>query len=71
MAGDGTSTAIVLSREMIKLGMSAVASGANPISLKKGIDRTVFELIRVLKDNCRPVNGRNDIKGNFLILICT
>ena len=37
--------AIVLAQEMIKLGLLAVASGANPVSLKKGIDKAVYELI--------------------------
>ncbi|XP_064943699.1 chaperonin 60 subunit alpha 2, chloroplastic-like isoform X2 [Musa acuminata AAA Group] len=62
-AGDGTTTAIVLAREIIKLGMLAVVSGANPVSLKKGIDKTVHELIQVLRSECIPVNGREDIKA--------
>ncbi|KAK1281855.1 hypothetical protein QJS10_CPB22g00340 [Acorus calamus] len=61
--GDGTTTAIILAREMIKLGLVAVASGANPVSLKKGIDKTVHELGKILKDKCRPVCGREDIKA--------
>lgn len=67
-AGDGTTTAIVLAREIIKLGMLAVASGANPVSLKKGIDKTVHELIQVLRSKCIAINGREDIKGNFLFV---
>ncbi|XXG68985.1 hypothetical protein AAC387_Pa06g1957 [Persea americana] len=62
-AGDGTTTAIVLAREMIKLGLLAVASGANPVSLKKGIEKTVFELLKILRKECRPVKGRSDIKA--------
>lgn len=62
-AGDGTTTAIVLAREIIKLGLLAVASGANPVSLKKGIEKTVFELLKILRKECRPVKGRSDIKG--------
>lgn len=62
-AGDGTSTAIVLAREIIKLGLLAVTSGANPVALKRGIDRTVRELVKILKEKSKPVNGMLDIKG--------
>lgn len=54
-----------MAREIIKLGLLAVASGANPVSLKKGIDKTVFELVKILRKECRPVKGRNDIKGTY------
>ena len=63
LAGDGTTTAIVLARAMIKSGMLAVAFGANPVSLKKGMDKTVKELVKVLKKKSVPVKGRDDIKG--------
>ncbi|KAK9071595.1 hypothetical protein SSX86_008023 [Deinandra increscens subsp. villosa] len=63
LAGDGTTTAIVLSREMIKSGLLAVSFGANPISLKKGMERTVKELINVLKRKAIPVSKREDIKA--------
>ncbi|KAL0398124.1 UNVERIFIED_CONTAM: Chaperonin 60 subunit alpha 2, chloroplastic [Sesamum radiatum] len=49
-AGDGTTTAIVLAREMIKSGLLVITNGANPVSLKKGMDRTVKELVRSLKE---------------------
>ncbi|XP_062012321.1 chaperonin 60 subunit alpha 2, chloroplastic isoform X3 [Rosa rugosa] len=63
LAGDGTTTAIILTREMIKGGLLAVAFGANPISLKKGMEKTVSELVKVLKEKSLPVKGRNDIKA--------
>lgn len=63
LAGDGTTTAIVLARAMIKSGMLAVAFGANPVSLKKGMDKTVKELVKVLKKKSVPVKGRDDIKA--------
>ncbi|KAH0986087.1 hypothetical protein GBA52_013264 [Prunus armeniaca] len=63
LAGDGTTTAIILTREMIKGGLLAVAFGANPISLKKGMDKTVNELVKVLKKKSLPVKGRKDIKA--------
>ncbi|XP_042499067.1 ruBisCO large subunit-binding protein subunit alpha [Macadamia integrifolia] len=62
-AGDGTTTAIILAREMIKSGLLAVASGASPVSLKKGIDKTVKELVKVLKTKCIPIKGMEDIKA--------
>ncbi|KAG1331900.1 putative RuBisCO large subunit-binding protein subunit alpha, chloroplastic [Cocos nucifera] len=62
-AGDGSTTAIVLAREMIKLGLLAVASGANPVSLKKGIDKAVCELINILRSKCSPISGKEDIKA--------
>ncbi|KAK7850508.1 rubisco large subunit-binding protein subunit alpha, partial [Quercus suber] len=63
LAGDGTTTAIVLARAMIKSGLLAVAFGANPISLKKGMDKTMKELVKVLKKKSVPVRGRDDIKA--------
>ncbi|KAG2688042.1 hypothetical protein I3760_09G075600 [Carya illinoinensis] len=63
LAGDGTTTAIVLARAMIKSGLLAVAFGANPISLKKGMEKTVKELVEVLKKKSVPVKGRDDIKA--------
>ncbi|XP_009612336.1 ruBisCO large subunit-binding protein subunit alpha [Nicotiana tabacum] len=62
-AGDGTTTASVLAREIIKLGLLSVTSGANPVSLKKGIDKTVLGLIEELEKKARPVKGRDDIKA--------
>ncbi|XP_027334845.1 chaperonin 60 subunit alpha 2, chloroplastic isoform X1 [Abrus precatorius] len=63
LAGDGTSTAIILARAMIKSGLLAVAFGANPISLKKGMDKTVKNLVEFLKKRSVPVEGRDHIKA--------
>ncbi|XP_022730545.1 ruBisCO large subunit-binding protein subunit alpha [Durio zibethinus] len=62
-AGDGTTTAAVLAREIIKLGLLSVTSGANPVSVKRGIDKTVQGLVEELEKKARPVKGRNDIKA--------
>jgi chaperonin GroL len=62
-AGDGTTTATVLAREMIHFGLQAVTSGANPISIKKGIDKTTNFLMAKLLENSRPVKGSGDIKS--------
>lgn len=62
-AGDGTTTASVLAREIIKLGLLNVTSGANPVSLKRGIDKTVQGLIEELEKKARAIEGRDDIKA--------
>lgn len=68
VAGDGTTTAIILAREMIKIGLLAASFGANPESLKKGMEKTVKELVKILKRKSYPVKGRDDIKGTFSLL---
>lgn len=62
-AGDGTTTASILAREIIKLGLLSVTSGANPVSIKKGIDKTVQALVDELENKSRPVKGRDDVKA--------
>jgi chaperonin GroEL (HSP60 family) len=48
-----------------------VTSGANPVSIKKGIDKTVAGLIEELEKLARPVKGGDDIKGIVIITIRT
>eukprot|EP00850_Spirogloea_muscicola_P012281 SM000078S22140 [mRNA] locus=s78:540288:543779:- [translate_table: standard] len=62
-AGDGTTTASILAREMIKLGLMNVTAGANPVAIKKGIDKTVVAIVELLKEKARTVKGRDDIKA--------
>lgn len=62
-AGDGTTTASILAREMIKLGLLNVTAGANPVSIKKGIDKTVTFLVEQLQEKARDVKGREDIRA--------
>ncbi|ERM94840.1 ruBisCO large subunit-binding protein subunit alpha [Amborella trichopoda] len=62
-AGDGTTTASILAREIIKLGLLSVTSGANPVSIKKGIDKVVQGLVEELEKKARPIKGRDDIKA--------
>ncbi|KAK1350647.1 hypothetical protein POM88_054636 [Heracleum sosnowskyi] len=62
-AGDGTTTAIILAREIIKSGLVAVAFGANPVSLKNGMEKTVKELVKILKEKSLPITGSDDIKA--------
>ncbi|XP_044507534.1 chaperonin 60 subunit alpha 2, chloroplastic isoform X1 [Mangifera indica] len=63
LAGDGTTTAVIVAREMIKSGLLAVSFGANPISIKKGMDKTVKELVKILKNKSFPIKGQDDIKA--------
>lgn len=68
LVGDGTTTAIILAREMINAGLLAASFGANPMSLKKGMEKTVKELIKILKKKTYPVKDSNSIKGNLFLL---
>eukprot|EP01026_Neomeris_dumetosa_P024450 TRINITY_DN2035_c0_g1_i1.p1 TRINITY_DN2035_c0_g1~~TRINITY_DN2035_c0_g1_i1.p1 ORF type:complete len:584 (-),score=131.39 TRINITY_DN2035_c0_g1_i1:252-2003(-) len=62
-AGDGTTTAAVLAREMIRLGLRYMSSGANPIMVKRGIDKTCDFLVSELKKRAKKVSGSKDIKN--------
>ncbi|XP_040964283.1 chaperonin 60 subunit alpha 2, chloroplastic isoform X2 [Gossypium hirsutum] len=68
LAGDGTTTAIILARAMIKFGLLAVSFGANPVSLKRGMDKTVKELVKDLKKKSLPVKAREEIKVYLLFI---
>jgi chaperonin GroL len=62
-AGDGTTTASVLAREIIHYGLQAVTSGANPVSIKRGIDKTCAHLVARLGELSRDVKGTEDIRN--------
>jgi chaperonin GroEL len=59
-AGDGTTTSTVLASIMIKLAMDAVDSGANPMSVKRGIDLAVTDLVRNVEDQKMDVDMESD-----------
>src|SRR5881409_3829387 len=61
VAGDGTTTATVLARSMVKLGMKNVAAGANPMSLKRGIEKGVAAVVENLGKQARDVEGKEEI----------
>ena len=67
-AGDGTTTACVLARELIKFGLLNVTAGANPVAIKKGIDKTTAALVEELKRQAQPVKGRDDIRGRLMVM---
>ena len=54
-AGDGTTTATVLAQAIINVGLKNVAAGANPMDLKKGIDKAVDTVVKELKAQSQPV----------------
>ena len=60
-AGDGTTTSTVLAHAILKEGYKKIANGANPIELKRGIDKTVVKVVDYLKEESRPVNGTGEI----------
>lgn len=62
VAGDGTTTAVVLAQAIIKEGSKNIAAGANPIVLKKGIDKAVNVCVNSLRSISKPVSGKNDIE---------
>jgi chaperonin GroEL len=57
IAGDGTTTATVLAQAMLREGAKNVAAGANPMGLKRGIERAVEAMVEELKKHSRPVGG--------------
>ena len=61
VAGDGTTTATVLAQSMIKEGVKNVAAGADPMAIKRGIDKAVTETVAGLKEITSPVSGKEDI----------
>ncbi|KAI4303585.1 hypothetical protein MLD38_039194 [Melastoma candidum] len=63
LAGDGTTTAIVLARALIKYGLLAISFGADPVSVKRGMDVTVKGLVGILKEKSFPVKEKNHVKA--------
>ncbi|MGB3636414.1 MAG: TCP-1/cpn60 chaperonin family protein, partial [Rivularia sp. (in: cyanobacteria)] len=57
IAGDGTTTATVLAQAIIREGLKNVAAGSNPMSLKRGIDKTVEALVQEIVKIAKPVEG--------------
>ena len=61
VAGDGTTTATVLAQAMVHEGIKNVAAGANPMVMRKGIQKAVATAVETIKANSRPVEGTEDI----------
>lgn len=61
VAGDGTTTATLLAQDIVRGGLKNVASGSNPIALKKGIDKAVNKAVESIRGASRKINGRDDM----------
>ena len=61
VAGDGTTTATVLAQSMIKEGVKNVAAGADPMAVKRGMQKAVKAAVEAIKSNAKMVSGTEDI----------
>jgi chaperonin GroEL len=61
VAGDGTTTATVLAHAMVKAGLQHVAAGANPMAIKRGIEKSVAAAVDAIKAQARDVEGKAEI----------
>jgi chaperonin GroEL len=61
VAGDGTTTATVLAQAIVKQGLKNVAAGANPLALKRGIERAVDEVVANIASQSSEVSGKDQI----------
>jgi chaperonin GroEL len=61
VAGDGTTTATVLAQAMVREGMKNVAAGANPMSLKKGIEKAVAAAVASIKEQSKEIDDKSEI----------
>ena len=60
-AGDGTTTATLLAQAFVREGMKNVTAGANPMVIRKGMKKAVDAAVAALAENCKKVNGKEDI----------
>jgi chaperonin GroEL len=62
VAGDGTTTATVLAQAIFREGNKYVTAGANPMELKRGIDKAVHAVVEFIKNNAQKVNSKKEIE---------
>ncbi len=62
VAGDGTTTATVLAQAIFREGHKYVTAGANPMDLKRGIDKAVEVVVESIKASAKPVSGKKEIE---------
>lgn len=62
VAGDGTTTATLLAREMTGAGMKNITAGANPMIVKKGIEKAVEAVVKELQKMAKPIKGKEEIE---------
>ena len=61
VAGDGTTTATVLAQALVREGLRNVTAGANPMALKRGIDKAVAAAVESIKDQAKEIDDRSEI----------
>jgi chaperonin GroEL len=61
IAGDGTTTAALLAQAIVREGLKNVAAGANPMAIKRGIERAVEVAVQAIKDMSQEITGKEDI----------
>jgi chaperonin GroEL len=61
VAGDGTTTAVVLGQAMVTEGLRVVSAGANPMVVKRGIEKAVDAIVEEIKNLSKPVDSTDDI----------
>jgi chaperonin GroEL len=61
VAGDGTTTATVLAQAIVRQGLKNVAAGANPLALKRGIEKAVDEVVKNIASQAKEVSGKDQI----------
>ena len=62
VAGDGTTTATILAQNIVKEGLKIVSAGANPMFIKKGIDKAAKEVVRNLQEKAKKVQSNSEIE---------
>jgi len=62
VAGDGTTTAVVLAEAIMRAGMKNVAAGANPMAVKRGVELAVSAAVKSIAEQARPVKGSDDLR---------
>ncbi|MFS8854970.1 MULTISPECIES: chaperonin GroEL [unclassified Synechococcus] len=61
VAGDGTTTATILAQSMVREGLKNISAGANPVALRRGIEKTTAYLVEQIAAHAKPVEGRKTI----------
>ncbi|OFI48164.1 chaperonin GroL [Floricoccus tropicus] len=61
IAGDGTTTATVLTQAIVREGLKNVTAGANPIGIRRGIEKATAKAVETIKEIAKPVNGKEEI----------
>ena len=61
VAGDGTTTATVLAQSIVRQGLKNVAAGANPLALKRGIEKAVDDVVKNIENQSKEISGKDQI----------